>query len=231
MAFSKEWDDVYKNQKHLSVWPWTDIVSYYMRYVKPALEGRMPKILELGFGAGANIPFYKSINADFYGIEGSKTIVEKIKNEYKEYASNIICNDFTKEIPFSEKFDVIIDRASVTHNDTATIIKTISMVKDCLVKNGIYIGIDWFSTSHSEFNSKAEIIDKNTKVFTEGYFHGLGKVHFSDEKHIREVFKNFKIIKMEHKIHTDYTKEDDKQLNDNRVKIVAAWNFAAQLKD
>ena len=210
MAFSTEWEQVYKNQQHLSLWPWTDLVSYFMRYVKPNLKNERPKILELGFGAGANIPFYKSLEADFYGIDGSVSIVDKIKEIYKEYKDNLFCGDFTKSFPFEEKFDVIVDRGSLTHNYTKDIENTIETIKKSLVKNGYFIGIDWFSKSHSEFNSKGILKDANTKILTEGYFTGLGTIHFSDEQHIRELFKDFQIIKMEHKVHTDYTKDEDK---------------------
>ena len=197
MSFSKEWEDIYCQQLQLCKWPWSDLISYVMRYARP--KDIRAKILELGFGAGANIPFYKSLNADFYGIEGSETVVAKVKDAYPEYSKNLICGDFTKEILFDNKFDIIIDRASITHNSTETIKNTIKLIKEKLNKDGKFIGIDWFATDHSEFDKNGELIDNNTKILNNGYFAGVGEVHFSDDKHIKELFNDFKIINLKKK--------------------------------
>ena len=64
LTFSKEWEAIYLQGKQNSVWPWSDVVSYVMRYARP---DRSPfRALELGFGAGANISFFRSIGVDYY---------------------------------------------------------------------------------------------------------------------------------------------------------------------
>ena len=55
MSFSTQWDDQYASGRHMSLWPWTDVVVYVMRYAKPLESGC--RVLELGCGAGANISF------------------------------------------------------------------------------------------------------------------------------------------------------------------------------
>ena len=35
MSFSPEWEQTYKNNAHLSIWPWSDLVSFVMRYARP----------------------------------------------------------------------------------------------------------------------------------------------------------------------------------------------------
>ena len=54
MSFSKKWDQIYSKKKG-SIWPWSDLVSYYSK-INNKLPSN-PYILELGFGTGANIPF------------------------------------------------------------------------------------------------------------------------------------------------------------------------------
>jgi len=147
MGFSNEWNDSYKKKHHMSIWPWNDLVSIVMRCALPT--GSDFLILELGVGAGANIPFFKYLDCTYYAIEGSIIITENLKEKYPELKENIVCADFTKEIPFSEKFDLIVDRAAVTHNTTEAIEKTIKNIANQLKPEGKFIGIDWFSTKYS----------------------------------------------------------------------------------
>ena len=59
MTFSQEWDNRFKENKNISIWPWSDLVSFVMRYAKPS--NPQFRVLELGCGAGANIPFFLSL--------------------------------------------------------------------------------------------------------------------------------------------------------------------------
>lgn len=215
MGFSNEWDKIYTNNQQLVSWPWSDLISYVKRYI-PVQEKF--NILELGCGAGANIPFFDSLNVNYYGIEGSENIVGKLKDKFPKYSENIIASDFTKNLISDLKFDLIFDRASVTHNTTDSIKNCLKLVDESLISGGYYIGIDWFSKSHSDFNL-GESVDEYTKTNIEnGQFNNVGNVHFSDQKHIEDLFKGFEFIKLEEKVITDYT-----TLNDNHV--FASWNF------
>ena len=121
MGFSNEWDDKYQDNTHMSVWPWTNLVSLVMRN-KP--QKRNFKVLELGCGAGANIPFFVSLEADYYSVEGSKTIVDKLHQRFPYLKDNIMVGDFTDFIPETQ-FDLIVDRASLTCNHEESIIKSL----------------------------------------------------------------------------------------------------------
>jgi SAM-dependent methyltransferase len=174
----------------------------------------------LGCGAGANIPFLKQLGMDYYAIEGSIAIVEEVLKKYPEYKGKIVQGDFTQDIPFNENFDLIVDRASLTHNDTESIKRCIYLVKSRLVSKGTFIGIDWFSTLHSEFKKGTFTEDVNTKSFLLGQFAGLGNVHFSDKQHLLSLFDEFEITQLEHKIIMREIPSDNHQL--------AFWNFVAR---
>ena len=167
MSFSSEWDTRYQENTHMSIWPWSDLVSLVMRH-KPQKENF--KVLELGCGAGANIPLFASLGANYYAVEGSKTIVKKLHQQYPQFKGNIVSGDFTKDIP-DEKFDLIVDRAALTHNDERAIIECIDVCYQQLEIGGKFIGIDWFSTDYSEFKKGNEAGDVWTKNnFKEGNF-------------------------------------------------------------
>lgn len=197
MTFSKEWNIAYKKNTHMSIWPWPDLISYVKRYTK---LDKQSKILEIGCGAGANIPFFLSLGVQYYGMDGNNVTIKKLKKKFPELKDRLIIGDFTKELPFLELFDLIVDRSSLTHNHTNAISNCISLIEKKLTDHGLFIGIDWFSTIHTDYSNGISI-DKYTKTgYTKGQFANVGLIHFSNKRHLLELFSNFNISHLEHKI-------------------------------
>ncbi len=86
MSFSAEWEKIYRQGMQNSIWPWSDLVSYVMRYARPT-DGAC-KVLELGFGAGANIGFFSSLGVEYYGTEGSESAVERVGKRFENQAGH-----------------------------------------------------------------------------------------------------------------------------------------------
>lgn len=225
MGFSNEWEETYKSNAHMSIWPWSDLVSYIYRYTD--YKNKSLKVLELGCGAGANIPLFVKLGVNYYGMDGSETIINMLKQQYPFFADNLKVGDFTVEIPFEEKFDVIVDRAALTHNTNASLGGTIQLINNYLKdKTGLFIGIDWFSTKHDDYKLGKNIAgDNNTKFFdltVESQFKGLGNVHFSDEANLKELFSDFNVKVMQEKL--------VRTLYPTRHQF-ASWNFVMVKKD
>jgi len=217
-GFSEEWDVCYKNNQQQSIWPWSDLVSYIMRYARPS--GNDTTVLELGCGVGANIPFFRHLGVKYYAIEGSKTAVCGLWEKYPEYRKTIVAGDFTSQIPFDTDFDLVVDRSSLTHNDEASIKECLRNVYDRLTVCGKFIGIDWFSTAHSDYEKGREAGESYTRISDrEGQFAGVGRVHFSDKDHILELFSHFTLKTLEHKI--------IKREIPGGNHTFASWNLAA----
>ena len=217
MSFSNEWDERYQNNSHMSIWPWSELVSLVMRY-KPQKE--IFKVLELGCGAGANIPLFLHLGADYYAIDGSAAIIAKLHMRYPKLQEKIILGDFTKDIP-NEKFDLIVDRASLTCNNEKDIINCLIKSHKQLTSGGKYIGVDWYSTKYSEYKKGDKAEDKWTRTnFIDGSFANTGRVHFSDKEHLLKLFKNYKMLYIVHKTLTDEMLESELKL--------ASWNFVAK---
>ena len=218
MSFSREWDKIYSKKKG-SIWPWSDLVSYYSK-VSNKLPSN-PNILELGFGTGANIPFFISNNINYYGVEGSNNAHSIASEHFPIIKKNLFLGDFTKNLPFKNlKFDLVFDRASISHNNYISIINTVKNIFKLLNTDGFFIGIDWFSDEHSEFKKGEFIDDEKTKIFgSELYFGNYGKVHFVNENSIRNYFdKNFEFLFFEKKIKVDLFSNKKKVFYDFIVK-------------
>lgn len=220
MTFSTEWDILYRANTHLSIWPWSDLVSYVHRYAKPS--NGFNKVLELGCGAGANIPLFLSLKADYYAIEGSPAIVESVVSRYPELAERIITGDFTLDLPFTGPFDLVVDRISLAHNSTAAMIKTLKMIFNLLRTGGKFIGIDWFSDQHHDAQL-GDPVDSHTRknLPVSSHLAGTGHVHFCDRNHLVHLLEStgFHVERLEHKQSNIEIPENGQQL--------AWWNFVA----
>jgi SAM-dependent methyltransferase len=218
MGFSTEWDDRYRANTQMSTWPWSDLVSYVNRYAAP--RSASCKVLELGCGAGANIPFFRHLGVDYYAIEGSEFIVRRLWEAFPDYKAKIVTGDFTEDIPFDGPFDLVVDRSSLTHATTSGIRNALQMIRVRLSPGGKFIGIDWFSTLHSDSQKGTPREDENTRAdMTQGQFAGIGSVHFSDREHLIDLFSGFQMQVMEHKVVRKEIPRDE--------HVFASWNFVA----
>lgn len=220
MSFSGEWDEIYKAGGHNSVWPWSDLISLTYRYSKG--NGKGQKVLELGCGAGANIPFFLSLGMDYYGIEGSEHQTKILNERFEDRGVKVMTGDFTKGIPFEEMFDYIVDRGSVTCNSDIDVKNTLAAVYEKLAVGGYFFGVDWFSDGHDalkQADSGTEFVDPYTCIFHKGYFAGLGTIHFFTEQQIYSLFRKFSLLELTEKKVTQYMPEQS---------VCASWNFAAR---
>ncbi len=198
MANSPEWEALYTRGAHNSVWPWSDLVSLVRRHCRSL--GKESKVLELGCGVGANIPFFQSLGVRYYAVEGSPTAVERLRARFPEYAAQIVEGDFERKLPFACGFDLVVDRGSVTCNSTLAIEAVLSSAWQALPPGGHFIGVDWYSTSHSDYGKGRADGDEFTRNhYREGQFAEMGRVHFSDEAHLRRLFKKFELLYLEEK--------------------------------
>jgi SAM-dependent methyltransferase len=224
MKNNVEWDARYRSHRDHSLWPWSDVVSYVMRHVVAKVKlNENFHVLELGCGMGANIPFLTNLGAQYFAIEQSEFAVESIKKKFPGLRSNIVCANFTEQIPFEEEFDLVIDRSSLTHNSTSAIQRCLRMIYQITKPRAWFIGVDWFSTGHGEYTRGDSAEDAFTrKGFVDGQFAGVGQVHFSTAEHLLELFHKFNLTALDHK-------QIDRVIPPDKSPL-AVWNFVAEKK-
>lgn len=184
MTYSKEWNDIYDRGEQMVCWPWSDLVSLVKRHCGD-IEGK--PVLELGCGAGGNRQFFVAEGADYTGMDGAQLDPQWMFG-----------GDFTKSLP-PGPYDLICDRAAVTHNDTESIKRCLGLAYDALKPGGWYIGVDWFSKMHADSLLGDYVDDFTRRDIPEGQFEGCGIVHFADLYHMEDLFKAFTIVAMPHK--------------------------------
>lgn len=197
-GFSKNWENIYKSNSHLSIWPWSDVVTYINLFCKNSIKFK--NILELGCGAGANIPFFLYRNNNYFGLDGSKIIINRLKKKFPKLKNNLAAVDFTKDIKYTKNFDVIIDRGSSIHNTSERIDNMMKLIANVLRQKGIYIGVDLFASDHTA-SKLGKYVDDNTRTnINSKQFKGVGNVHFFNKNELVNLFtrNNYKILHLEH---------------------------------
>ena len=191
-----------------------------MRYAPP--EKGFRRVLELGCGVGANIPFFADLGMDYYSVEGSETGVAFIHKRFPRLSETVVVGDYTRQIPFSGPFDLVVDRSSLTCNDTESISRCINLVGPLLRDAGRLIAVDWFSVCHDEYASGQNAGDRYTRNnFSEGGFVGTGDVHFFDRQHLLSFFEGYRVLNLQHKIVSEERRDGERQQS-------ATWNVVAE---
>ena len=208
------WQEIYKQKKHISLWPWSDLISEF----KSLNINKKINILEIGCGSGANIPFFLKQNCNYHAIDKSSHIINKLKKKYPKLKKNLIISNLLNDFSFKKKqFDLIFDRAAISHNHIHDIRKIIYKSTNLLQNKGYFIGIDWYSESSSEYKKTRK---KNSLTFNKGTFKSLGPVYFFSKKEIEPLFVGYKLLSLKEKKEKDFTKNN----------VLSSWRFIAQKK-
>jgi len=195
-------------------WPWTNMISLLKKFEKR----KKIKILEIGCGAGCNIPFFlKEKNSyAYYAIDDNKYWIKSLKKKYPKIKKNLFCGNFLN-YSFNQKFDVILDRCSMTHNSEENIVSGLGNLRKFLNKKGLYVGLNWWSSKHCDCK-KANYYE--SKIFQEGHFAGVSGVYFSNKKQMLKFFKSWRILHLSENI----TKLEHLKKNE----MTASWDVVAE---
>jgi len=191
---AETWERVYAESKQHSQWPWSKLVSYIKRY-NPRASLRNQRVLELGCGVGANVPFFEVENALYYGIDISEVAVATVKKVFPNVANRVHHAALDQPFTWSE-FDLIFDRAATPHNSWSTVQKIVAQVRKHLKPGGIFIGVDWFSSKNG-YASLGQGITGDTATRLDlppGPYQGLEPIRFFSKKEIEELFKGFEFL-------------------------------------
>lgn len=194
MTFSEEWISHY-DSSIVSRGTYPHFEKLVSMFVVEAKD-----MLELGVGGAGEIPFFHACGFGYHGVDGSDKAVIDARETFQEVAENIKTCDFTKEIPFDKQFDLIVDRASIPHNDLRAIKSALNLVYEKLKPGGLFILSDWFSSVHSECGSGEYVEPYTSTNYSDGQFKGVGRVHFFTEAELTYLLCKFEMIFMQERV-------------------------------
>ena len=159
--------------------------DFFLKYAKPK-----SKLLDIGFGSGRDMLYFKSLGFDVYGIDPEPKFVE----EAKKKGLNVDCSSLTDCFNDFEAYDSIWASASMHHIPKALLKQDFSFCSNMLKKDGIM----YCSFKYGDF---------------EGYDE-LGRYFlYQTEKSILEYLKDTDLKIIEVKITNDNLNRDNKWLN------------------
>lgn len=188
MAWDKIWEEIFI-ERDWGKYPAENLIRFIAKNLYKNKQERV-KILEIGCGTGANIWYLTREGFDAYGIDGSRTAIEKAKQYLAEekLSAKLYVGDINN-LPFeSNYFDGVIDIECLYCNDFKSSQKILYEIHRVLKNKG-----KLFSRSFSDkmFTGVEYNINKyEFKNVKDGPLKGKGFVRLLPYNHIEELYGN-----------------------------------------
>lgn len=217
------WDKKYKTG-FSQLYPWDSVVSFVYNQRPVNKCSKDIAILEIGCGTGSNLWFAAREGHSVSGTDCSKLAIEKAVCRFQSESLTgtfHVC-DFP-ELPFNDaSFDLVIDRAAITHVGISTANQTIQQVRR-VMKNHAKFFCNTYSDYSSSFKGTVDIGDGLVGSITQGSLKNVGPICFYSREMMFELLHPFKIKSLNH-----LAKEE---LLVDRKQIHAEWQAIVEKSD
>ena len=196
------WEEIYKTNQQLNLYPWSNVVSFFFSYQEFFLE-QNHSILEVGSGSGVNLhPFAKS-GLKCIGIDSSKSAVLFAQNLSSQLNLDISFHNFSlndkslyDKFQDSRKlFSGVIDRACLSYLSFDEVIIFFNLLKPFLCEECKIFFTPYSTADSSCPDNKSAFVKTKSNSSLEG-----PRTMFYDEELIYKLVENlsFKIIDITH---------------------------------
>lgn len=213
MVWNPEWETVFKEQEWGKYPPECLIRFIAANYYKK--DRKTVKILELGSGTGANLWFMAREGFDVYGIECSKTAVERSKQRLQSEGlkADITIGDIAV-LPYQfSYFDAVVDGDCLYCNSTEDTKSILREVKRVLKKDGLF-----FSRTPTDKMYIGKLFDKVGDMeysnIADGPLKGKGLARLLDRARLNRLYGEFFNI---------LTIDKEEESRDNAAVLVSKW--------
>ncbi len=194
------WDKVYSEGRSLLIWPDETVVSSLHRH-----REKLKKGVDLACGAGRHAILMAQMGIESVGVDSSKSAIEFANKRSRNMGLKNIhfINSLVQDIKFEkESFDIVIAWGLIHYLDKDNQEELLNKVKYMLKPNGIFL-LTLRSIEDSRKNTGVKI---ETDRYLVDYFNkGTNevkqtKMYFWDEDGVKNLLKDFSMIKLGHRI-------------------------------
>ena len=204
---SVDWEkDIYAKGQQVNTWPYTDVVSTIMSGFPSAESRQNARFLEIGCGTGNNLWFAGRSGFAVAGMDVSPTAIEFTK---KRLASEGITQADLRvgslvSLPWEdEQFDLVVDRAAVTHNTYADIRSGLREVHRVMKPNAFLHSFTLFGLSNPDRKLGTEVAPNTFDGFSGGFFSKVGLTSFFEFHEIEQLFSVFRDVQIVKRVKED----------------------------
>jgi SAM-dependent methyltransferase len=141
IGFDPRWEEMYEAGRALNRYPWDVVVNFVHGYAPRERPRQTVTIAEVGCGTASNLWFAAREGFTVAGIDGSAAAIEYARERFvaEELKGDLRIGDFA-ELPWpAEHFDLVIDRAALTHTSRSTASAAIAEVRRVLRPGGRFL--------------------------------------------------------------------------------------------
>lgn len=196
------WEEIYKNNLQLNLYPWSNVISFFFKYKDCFLENNS-SILEVGSGSGINLHPFAKAGIKCTGIDISKSAVlfarklaSKSNLDIEFYNFSLSDKCLFETFQNSNKlFSGVIDRSSLSYLSFDEVIIFFNFLKPFLEKNSKIFFTPYSCSDSSCPDKKIEYVRTKSNYSSEGPL-----TMFYSEELIYKLVEtlSFKIIDMTH---------------------------------
>lgn len=180
VKFDPVWEyDIYGKKRHLNRYPFDAVVSFVFRNVPENVQRESVRILEVGCGAGNNLWFAAKEGFRVTGIDASVSAIEYARDRFVEekLEGEFHVGEFSI-LPFlSASFDLVIDRAALTHTGRSVAEAAVAEIHRVLKPGGRFL-FNAYGNRHTSFTTGQRRDDDVTCEIQGGTLVGVGQICF-----------------------------------------------------
>ena len=191
---SVDWErDVYSQGKQLNLWPFTVVVSAFYSETADWGQSGVPKVLEVGCGAGNNLWALATLGYESYGLDISSTAISFGKKRFNELGLTVDLREGTMaNLPFEDGFfDFVLDRAAITQVSMDEIPTCLTEIRRVLKDHGRLYCFGLFGDQHSGRSLGQLQANGSYDNFSSGVFAKVGLTSFFNRDTIAKEFSMF----------------------------------------
>ncbi|MCH2089540.1 MAG: class I SAM-dependent methyltransferase [Pseudoalteromonas sp.] len=218
----QNWNAVYQRGEQLNLYPYDFIVSNFFNF--RSLQGKKQiSVLDLGCGGGNHSLFVAEngarVTAADYSMAALEVVMQRAKERGLADLISTVQVDFEDFVLPDQKFDLVIDRLSVTHTSGKYAQDVYKKLYGSLNDGGVILSC-MFSMGHT--HKDFGYYDESRDIwigFSDGIFQDLLAANFYNKGDIKEIFSSYKLKSL--KLETDKELLEDKG-------CMEVWKIVAQ---